>query len=183
MPQFNSTLMRLARREDAAAVAALHAASWQLAYRGMLTDDYLDHRVVADREALWEERLGQPSPRQHVVVAHEDGLLAGVACVYLDEDPIRGCLLDNIHVHRKLYRKGLGSQLLGAVADLCNSSAPGSGLYLYVLEGNLAARRFYLKHGAESVGTEVWDAPDGQRLPCLQLAWPAGRLPAGRQLL
>lgn len=176
----NRTMLRLARPSDARAVAALHAASWQFAYRGTLTDEYLDHHVVADREATWEERLGQPSLQQHVFVAYEDGFLAGFACVYLNEDPIWGCLLDNIHVDRKVHRTGLGSNLLNVAARLCNSSAAGSGLYLSVLEGNLAAQRFYFAHGAENVGTEVWDAPDGQQLLCLQLAWPANRLPVGR---
>jgi hypothetical protein len=71
------------------------------------------------------------------------------------------------------------SHLLNAAARLCRSSAPGSGLYLSVLEGNFAAQRFYFAHGAESVGTEIWDAPDGQHLSCLRFAWPANRLPVG----
>ena len=173
-------MLRLARPSDASALAALHAASWQSAYRGILTDDYLDHHVVADREAIWKERLGQPSPRQHVVVADEEEFLAGFACVFLNEDPVWGCLLDNIHVHRKVQRKGLGSQLLRAAASLCHFSARGSGLYLLVLEGNLSAQRFYLARGAENVGTEVWNAPDGQELVCLRLTWPANRLPLGQ---
>jgi GNAT superfamily N-acetyltransferase len=172
-------MLRVARSSDAKAIAALHAASWQLAYRGMLTDDYLDHHVVADREALWEERCCQPALRQHVLVACEDDSLIGFACIYLDEDPILGCLLDNIHVDRRVYRQRLGSRLLNAAAGLCNASAPGSGLYLSVLEGNLQAQRFYFAHGAENVGTEVWDAPDGQQLLCFRLAWSATRLPVG----
>lgn len=173
-------MLRPAGASDASAIAALHAASWQYAYRGILTDDYLDHRVRAERQALWEERLSHPSPRQRVLVAYEGGLLAGFACVCLDEDPVLGCLLDNIHVVRTLHRQGLGTRLLHASADLCTSGAPASGLYLSVLEGNVAAQRFYSAHGAEKAGTEVWDAPDGQQLICWRLAWPASCLPVGR---
>jgi len=173
-------MLRAARPSDAGDVAALHAASWQIAYKGILTDDYLDHHVVTDRKALWEARLGQPSPRQHVLVAYEDETLTGFACIYLHEDPILGCLLDNIHVHRNVYRKGLGSRLLNATARLARSAAPESGLYLSVLEGNRPAQRFYFAHGAERAGTEVWDAPDGQPLLCLRLAWSAERLPLGQ---
>ena len=164
-------MLRPARRSDAKALAALHAASWQLAYRGMLRDAYLDHDVLADRKVVWDERLEQPSPRQHVVVADEGGHLLGFACVYLNEDTIWGSLLDNIHVDRAAQRRGLGSQLLREVARVCLSSAAGSGLYLSVLENNSAAQQFYYAHGAQNVGTETWDAPDGNRLLCLRLAW------------
>ena len=172
-------MLRLALRSDAGAVAALHADNWRLTYRGALSDAYLDRDVRADRKAVWEERLGQPSPRQHVIVADEGGSLLGFACVYLNEDPILGCLLDNIHVDQKAQRNGLGTQLLRHVAGLCVSSAPGSGLYLSVLENNIAAQRFYYAHGAGNVGTETWDAPDGNRLLCFRLAWAASRLPLG----
>jgi ribosomal protein S18 acetylase RimI-like enzyme len=173
-------MLRLALRSDARAVAALHAANWRLTYRGALSDAYLDRDVLADRAAVWEERLGNPSPRQHVIVAEEGSSLVGFACAYLNEDPIWGCLLDNIHVDWKTQRTGLGSRLLREVAGLCASSPPGSGLYLSVLENNIAAQRFYYAHGAENVGTETWDAPDGNRLLCFRLAWAASRLPIGR---
>jgi ribosomal protein S18 acetylase RimI-like enzyme len=172
--------MRPARRSDAKAIAALHASSWQLAYRGILSDAYLDRDVLVDREAVWEERLRQPPPRQHVVVAEDGGLLLGFACVYLDENPAWGSLLDNIHVDRKAQRRGLGSELLRQVADVCVSSAPGSGLYLSVLENNTTAQQFYYAHGAENVGTETWDAPDGNHLLCFRLAWRLSRLPVAR---
>jgi ribosomal protein S18 acetylase RimI-like enzyme len=175
-------MLRLARRSDAKAVAALHAASWQRAYRGILSDAYLDRGVLEDREAVWEERFEQPSPLQHVIVTDDGGLLLGFACVYLNEDPIWGSLLDNIHVDQRAQRRGLGSQLLREVAGLCVSSAAGRGLYLSVLENNTAAQQFYYAHGAENVGTESWDAPDGNHLLCFRLAWPASRLPVGRAL-
>ena len=173
-------MLRLARPSDAKAIAALHAASWQRAYRGILSDAYLDRDILADRKAVWEERFGQPSPRQHVIVADDGGPLLGFACVYLDEDPIWGSLLDNIHVDRRAQRRGLGTQLLREIGGVCASSAAGSGLFLSVLENNTAAQEFYYAHGAENVGTETWDAPDGNQLLCLRLAWPANRLPLGQ---
>src|SRR5690348_12694220 len=81
-------MLRLARRSNAEAVAALQAASWQRAYRGILSDAYLDRGVLEDRQAVWENRFAQPSPLQHVIVADDGGLLLGFACVYLNENPI-----------------------------------------------------------------------------------------------
>ena len=40
---------RIATANDIEAIANLHALSWQNSYRGMLSDDYLDNHVLADR--------------------------------------------------------------------------------------------------------------------------------------
>jgi hypothetical protein len=48
---------------------------------------------------------------------------------------------------------------------------PGQGICLWVLESNIAARRFYEALGAENAGSDVWTPPDGSALPKLRLAW------------
>jgi ribosomal protein S18 acetylase RimI-like enzyme len=176
-PDLTRYELRPAAPADAAAVAALHAASWKVAYRGLLADDYLDNGIAADRTKVWNERLHNPAPSQRVVLAHIGDSLIGFTCVFLNEDPVLGSLLDNIHVDPQIRRRGVGEHLLAASADLCRSEAPGSGLYLSVLEGNLEALRFYLAMGAQVAGAEIWDAPDGQARRCRVLAWPVNRLP------
>lgn len=167
----DSLTFRLAGVGDAAAVGALHAASWRTAYRGLLADDYIERRLDADRAAAWDERLRAPSPRQRVILAQQGARLTGFACVFLAEDPELGSLLDNIHVDPRARRHGLGSRLLAEAARLCRAEAPGIGLHLSVLEGNEPALKFYRAMGAQDAGTEIWDAPDGCRRLCLRLAW------------
>jgi hypothetical protein len=89
---------RAALAADAAAIAELHAASWRSAYRGSLSDAYLDTDVAAERAAVWQRRLMQPSERQYVLLAEQNGELVGFACVLLDEEPTWGACLDNLHV-------------------------------------------------------------------------------------
>ena len=43
--------VRRATPEDAAGVAGVHVRSWQVAYRGLLPDDYLDGLRPEDRMA------------------------------------------------------------------------------------------------------------------------------------
>lgn len=174
----DTILLRAAGAADAGAIASLHAQSWRAAYCGILSDDYLDLRVAADLDALWRERLARPSRRQRVVLAHDGGALAGFACLYLADDPALGTLLENLHVRRERHRRGWGSRLLAAAADLCRDEAPGAGLHLSVVQANRAAQAFYRARGAADAGTETWNAPDGRALTCLRLAWPAGRWPA-----
>ena len=47
---------RLAKPEDEAAIAKLHAESWQKHYRGIFSDAYLDEHVVKERADLWAEQ-------------------------------------------------------------------------------------------------------------------------------
>src|SRR5689334_8702388 len=50
-------IIRPATEADAATVAAIHVASWRDAYADILTADYLNGPIEADRLALWSQRL------------------------------------------------------------------------------------------------------------------------------
>ncbi len=118
--------LRSALPSDAAAIATLHAASWRLTLRGILSDQYLAQEVVAERMAVWEGQLRNPSPQQLVLVAHDDDeALLGFACTRMHDDPTWGARLENIHVSARAHRKGVGSQLLSAVAGRCAKPAAG----------------------------------------------------------
>ena len=52
-----STLYRAATYEDRVTIAALHADSWRVTYRGVYRDEFLDRDVLQDRIGVWEGRL------------------------------------------------------------------------------------------------------------------------------
>lgn len=163
--------IREARESDADDVARLHAASWRTAYRGALSDAYLDGPIEAERAALWRGRLGQPAQDQLVLVAESAGQMVGFACAYGGHDPRWGTFLDNLHVVPELKRQGIGAQLMVEVAAWSARSLPGQGIYLWVLQSNLSARRFYARLGGEDSGSDLWTPPDGSALPKLRIAW------------
>ena len=136
-PQF-----RLAGPADAAAVAHLHADSWRRHYRGAYSDAFLDGDVVADRLAVWTERLREPDPRRCTILA-EHGRLVGFAHTVFSDDPTWGALLDNLHVADGHKRRGIGSRLLALTVEAVIERPEGSGLYLWVLEQNVDAQAFY----------------------------------------
>lgn len=152
---------RLAEAADARAIAELHADSWRLHYRGAYSDSFLDGDVVADRLAVWTERLSHEDPRRRTIIAEDAGGLVGFANTLLDEDPVWGALLDNLHVAASHKRRGIGARLLRVTADALLAGPQPSGLYLWVLEQNRAARAFYCACGAERVGRESVPAPGG----------------------
>jgi ribosomal protein S18 acetylase RimI-like enzyme len=163
--------IREARESDVDDIARLHAESWRTAYRGALSDAYLDGPIEAERSALWRGRLEQPAGNQFVVVAESAGKMVGFACAYGGEDQKWGTFLDNLHVTPDRKRRGIGAQLMGAVAAWSARIYPGQGIYLWVLQSNFAAQRFYQRLGGENAGTDLWTPPDGSALPKLRFAW------------
>jgi ribosomal protein S18 acetylase RimI-like enzyme len=163
--------IRLARESDAESIARLHAASWRTAYRGSLSDAYLDGPIETERIELWRGRFAQPAENQFVVVAESNGRIVGFGCAYGGQDPQWGTFLDNLHVDPEHKRQGIGAQLMGRVASWSAAAYPGQGIYLWVLESNHAARRFYERLGAETAGSDIWNPPDGTALPKLRMVW------------
>ena len=79
---------RDATREDAHAVADLHAESWRRHYRGAYDNDYLDGDVFTERRAVWTERLARIDPAvARTILIEEDGRLLGFSHVMFDDDP------------------------------------------------------------------------------------------------
>jgi GNAT superfamily N-acetyltransferase len=164
--------IRDARPSDLDPIAQLHAQSWRLAYRGILSDAFLNGDLVAERTALWRERFDTPADRQSIVVAEKDGALLGFACAFGAHDAQWGSLLENLHVAPEHKGSGIGTQRVRHVARWCADTQAAEGLHLWVLAGNTAAQAFYRRMGAEAVEDSEWDAPDGKRVAELRFAWP-----------
>ena len=156
---------------DAPRIAALHADSWRRAYRGMLSDEYLDTDLESDRTRVWVDRLTTPKPNQRVVLAEISDQLAGFACAFGSEDPDLGTLLDNLHVRHGFQHQGIGAALMMQIASWCQIEFAGEGLFLWVIESNLPARRFYEHLGATQAGEDIWQSPDGGAIRSLCYAW------------
>jgi GNAT superfamily N-acetyltransferase len=161
-----------ADENDADAIAALHAASWRSAYRGILPDVFLDGDVVANRQHVWRQRLRAPLPNQVVVKALRDGTLCGFACTYLDADPQWGALLDNLHVSPSGTGLGVGAQLLADARARAHASRRGSPLHLWVFEANTRARRFYDRHGGHVTEHAIVEVLPGISVPELRYVFP-----------
>jgi GNAT superfamily N-acetyltransferase len=164
--------IRAADPTDAAAIALLHALSWQSAYRSILRDDFLDGPVLSNRRELWSARFcGPPRADQIVLVEDCEGEIQGFACAFLDADPDWGTLLDNLHVAPFLRGKGLGRRLLCEVAQRVLQRSSCTRMHLWAYEQNLAARRFYELLGGEVTERVAEPAPDGTQLNAVRYCW------------
>ena len=165
--------IREATPSDLDAIASLHARSWRSAYRGMLSDAYLDGDLAADRRALWQQRFSAPAANQYIAVAEIDQTIVGLACAFGDLDAHWGTLLENLHVAQEHKGAGIGAQLIRHIAQWCTLSHTSDLLHLWVLAPNIAAQGFYQRLGASAVEQSEWDAPDGNRVSELRFAWPS----------
>jgi GNAT superfamily N-acetyltransferase len=144
--------LRWATVADAAAGARLHLACWREAY-GPLVDRGLLEAQLAD-PASWTERWREQIPRVPRLLAERDGELVGfaVAGPGRGDAPPAPLELYAAYVRAACYGTGLGRALVDRVL--------GAGpAYLWVLEGNDRARRFYETLGFRVDGTRERFAP------------------------
>ncbi|MFT7776168.1 GNAT family N-acetyltransferase [Roseateles sp.] len=158
---------------DADAVAALHAASWRSAYRGVFTDQYLDHEAAAERRQAWHARLqaGTASAEWGLIAEDSAGRLLGFAYVMPDHDPDWGDYIDNLHVAPDLKGGGIGRRLMQGVAAQLQREGSTRPLYLWVLDVNWAARGFYERLGAEISDRQLSEPLAGQQHPVWRCVW------------
>jgi ribosomal protein S18 acetylase RimI-like enzyme len=164
--------LRQATSSDAESVGRLHGESWRRHYRGVYADGYLDDDVFEDRIAVWTERLCSPDPDCCTIVAEMEGEIVGFAHTLLDDDPLWGALLDNLHVTYECQHHGVGRTLMAETALVLGERRPASGLYLWVLQQNVAAQGFYRSRGGVCVEETIrGPVPGGGYAASLRYAW------------
>jgi GNAT superfamily N-acetyltransferase len=167
------TTIRPALPSDAPAIAALHAESWRVTYRGILRDDFLDGPVFQDRRVVWETRLSEvPAPDTRLVsVIEHGGTVHAFIGVFLDVDPQWGALVDNLHVVPERKGHGLGRRLMAEAAAWVLQRRPASRLHLWVLEMNVEACGFYEHLGGTVTERRIHEAPDRSQVPAARYGW------------
>jgi GNAT superfamily N-acetyltransferase len=162
---------------DCRPVAEIRVRGWQATYAGMVPQAYLD---ALDVEADAERRRGflaHGRPEVVNLVAERDGEVVGWAChgPYRDEteDDTEGgddgahgedVELYAIYVHGRHLSTGVGGALLTESVRRC-AAAGRRRMLLWVLKENLAARRFYERHGFAPDGAEAPFDVDGVPVP------------------
>lgn len=152
--------LRLASLRDAPAVARVHVASWDVAYRGIMPDDVIARTTLAWRTGWWSAELAvrewpvfvleQPyGPKNEIV-----GFCHVTTSRDPDADPRTVGEIPSLHVLPHLRGQGRGRMLLDrALAELQHRGY--AECTLWVLAENRPARGFYEKLG--------W-RPDGGRM-------------------
>ncbi|HYI25420.1 MAG TPA: bifunctional GNAT family N-acetyltransferase/class I SAM-dependent methyltransferase [Thermomicrobiales bacterium] len=155
--------VRRATANDAQAIAAIHAETWRVAYRGMLPDAYLDDLTAEYRLPMWEEILSGRYPDVRVWVAVAGDRVVGFASTNPARDDPGTGELATIYLHPDWMHQGIGRVLLaGAEMGLVEQGLAVARLM--VLRDNHRTRRFYERAGWTTAGEERHDEVLGVRV-------------------
>ena len=141
------TEVRPAVPADAYDVARVHVRSWQAAYRGLIAQEYLDGldpHTWAGRYTFGRVGIGLPS----TLVAVEGSTIRGLATTGLcrDDGLVNFGELMAIYVDPGHLRAGVGRLLITAARQRLRGIGVTQAA-LWVLDGNVGARRFYERDG------------------------------------
>ena len=188
---------------DVSAVAALHYASWRVAYADVFPEAYLngdgdaskDHNSGSSDDSqknsggglrqhmqdMWAARARDCIPdaaQWRLVLAEAGAALAGFVCVNATEEREHGVLLDNLHVAAAFRRRGIARALVGFAADFVARAFPQQPMHLTCLAANEVARPFYAALGGELRDGPVWRPEGGKPASCVRYVWQPQQLPA-----
>ncbi|HJL06046.1 MAG TPA: GNAT family N-acetyltransferase [Polyangiaceae bacterium LLY-WYZ-15_(1-7)] len=172
-----SARLRRARVADAAAVAQVHAESWQVAYAGVLPRSYLATLRPEPLARYWARRLRRGEP-MHVATVR--GALVGFSLVGAGQAQSFGGRLGELfmlYVRPSHWRRGLGAALFAESMALLEE-AGAYWLHVWVLAENRAAQGFYAGRGLRPDGARRRDVFDGERVEverwamALNRVWP-----------
>jgi GNAT superfamily N-acetyltransferase len=136
-------LLRAAEPDDAMGVARVHVRSWQVGYRNLLPDDYLERLRPEERAQRYN--FANADPRQpKTIVAAEAGVIHGFATTAPARDSDAPDLgeLCALYVDPERWQHGIGALLVSAARDHLLDQGFRNAI-LWVLAGNARAERFY----------------------------------------
>ena len=144
--------LRPAQSSDAAALACVQIDSWRSAYVGIVTDEYLAHFTYEEQELDWKDILAS-NENNVILVAEISDQVVGYAWAQVGQGelPQYDAELASMHLLPSYRGLGIGKPLLIAIMNTLHQRGLQS-MFLWTLEKNLPAHRFYEKLGGARVG-------------------------------
>ncbi|GAB3247040.1 GNAT family N-acetyltransferase [Arthrobacter pigmenti] len=168
----NDVVIRPPGLEDARQIAEVHIAAWRAAYRGVMSDEFLDGLDVERRESGWRRQIEAPRNGTGYLVAETRGRIAGFVIVGPPADDVdeagtggNGATgpgkdvgqLYAINLHPDLWAQGIGTLLLRRAEDRLRDLGYSTA-YLWVEQSNERAITFYTGAGWAADGASKQDA-------------------------
>ena len=129
--------IRKALISDIKQIARVHVDSWRTAYKGIMSDEYLDNLSCDNRERNWKKRLFENK-----------------------EDKQHEGILYTLYILEPYQRIGIGRELVKSVVERLKEDGINS-LKLWAFEDN-PSRKFYEKLGGKIMGKKVSKVGDVQ---------------------
>ncbi|EGX57652.1 hypothetical protein SZN_21806 [Streptomyces zinciresistens K42] len=167
------TLIRPMTAADCDRVAEIRVGGWRSAYRGLMPQSYLDAMDPAADAGRRRARFARSADAGAVdLLAESAGVVVGWSChgPYRDgERRTPDAELYALYVDPARYGAGAGRALPAESVRRC-AAAGHARMFLWVLKGNVRARRFYERAGFAADGAEEPFEVDGVRVPEVRYA-------------
>ena len=165
--------IRLARRDDAAAIARVHVTAWQDTYAGLLPDPYLIRMSEASTAARWRATLAWPARRGSTYVVDQPGrgVVGYGTCGPCRASPAvkaEGEIYE-LYVHPEAQGQGRGRALIARLAEHLLAGRKASAC-VRVLELNPGRWFYHALGGRLSAHEQIRFA--GEWLTQVAYVWP-----------
>jgi len=154
--------IRHAEPGDLQRIAEVQIESWQDTYAGLFPEDYLARQLAQDLKRHWSRV--EIRPEDLVLLADDDGV-AGFIAIWCRPGPY----IENLHVKPSLRSRRIGSALLKSAARRLIQRGHASA-FLWVVQSNQRAIRFYERHGGMQTVRQV-NRHAGYETPCIKIEW------------
>ena len=157
--------IRTAILEDAKDIATIHVKSWQVVYKGLIPQSYLDNLSTSNREKSWQNIL--TNSQTHTIVQEIDDLVVGFANFGQTRDQEKDYKttgeITSIYLNPEYGRKGLATELVEFIfKDMKNRKF--TQITLWGLDTNQIACKFYEKMGFKADGATKIDVRENFEL-------------------
>ena len=165
--------IKTAGAADLQSVAAIHVASFQDAYRGVLSDGFLDGLDAETSRQMWANTRSK-FPENMTVAEAADGAVMGFCCAGPVVDGERNEGFDfeiySLHVRPNLRRHGVGAALLRAAFERAQYDCLLNSAIVWTLVDLPLSCRFYEREGGTAVKTDHWQL-GSERIPEIAYGW------------
>lgn len=150
--------IRTATPKDIKDIATIHVTAWQVAYKGLIPQSYLDKLSIPKREQAWSNIL--TNSNTYTIVHEINGAVVGFANFghTRDKDKNKNVTgeITSIYLNPRYWRKGLGTQLFEVILEEMKNQE-FTEVTLWVLDTNQTACNFYQKMGLKPDGSTKLD--------------------------
>lgn len=156
-------IRKMNKDDDRLAISHVYEESWKYAYKGIIPQEYLDDIPKGN----WVDYIDKQ--QQNTLVLIKENTIIGTAsyCKSRYSDMLGFGEIVSIYLLPEYIGKGLGNRLLSeSIKEL--ESLGFSNIFLWVLEENYRARKFYEKNGFKPSNTYLEDNIGGKDLREIQ---------------
>ena len=135
-------IRRITKTDDLEKIGNIYAQSWKTAYKGIVPQSYLD----ALSGSRWSAVLLKSDYAAYVITAGGEYIGTSSICAAREQNMEGWGEIISIYLLPEYFGTGYAGMLLAAVMDALLSDGY-KDIYLWVLQENKRAQRFYEKHG------------------------------------